>query len=375
MDKITYLRFNGQEFTNFISFVKSMGSRDKSKVSKSTVLHIENGKLVCRAIDDQKSTIECNIECYNMSDNGEYHTSENDITEPIAASISDLAVLIKSASSDKFTIRKHFGQYEFNVIGGGWMPFKSSDADLTKYCIEGTEQDIGTINSVKLRNAISSVLGYTQEYTYARDRYIQFSKSQMVVTSRLSSVVTSDEFVDMTIHRDDAMMLKNLLKDNFDLRISRITDKAGDRLSFTGPNFRFTVIESEIAPNSIEYKDSLTDYIKVDCDELCKLVTFSEEYSASKHVIGLAIKNSKLNVSIKNVLAAKHCSEIESTVVGALQDTAGEAEVPSHNLLKALKLFQDKRSRYVNIYMSNKSNSSIIIFDDNTQAVINISNR
>ena len=170
MDNVTYLQFNGSDFINFISFVKSMGSKEKAKSSKNVLLYADGNKLVCKAMDNV--TIDYYVEKYDQ---------ENEITEPISASVTDLAALIKSAGNDKFTIRKCFNQYEFNIAGGGWMPFKTMEADADKYNIEGVETEIGTINSVKLRNAISSVLGYTQDYTYARDKYIQFSKTQMVL--------------------------------------------------------------------------------------------------------------------------------------------------------------------------------------------------
>lgn len=364
MDKATYLQFNGNDFTNFISFVKSMGSREKAKGSRSALIYPEGDKLICKAIDETIA-IEYSVEKYNV---------ENEITEPIAASITDLAALIKSADSDKFTIRKLYNQYEFCMIGGGWMPFKTSDVDINKYNIDGVVTDVGTINSVKLRNAISSVLGYTQDYTYARDKYIQFSKSQMVVTSRLSKVITSDEFVEMTLHRDDATMLKSLLKDNFDLSVTKVTG-AISRLLFTGPKFKFAVIESGIDTSNANYINDLNNYITVDCDDLYKLAMISEDYSASKHVIGMSIKDAKLNISIKNILAGKHVSTVTSRAVGNVEDTKKEAEVPSHNLLKTLKLFQDKHSREINIYISDAAKDNIIVFDSNTQAIINISNR
>ena len=150
MDKVTYLQFNGKDFTDFITFVKSMNSRDKTKYARVAILNVENGKLVCRANDDSNNMIEYNVELYETGDM---------IMESIAASITDLVALVKSAYNEKFTIRKCHGQFEFNVIGGGWMPFKTSEADITRYQISGEESEIGKINSVKLRNAISSVLG------------------------------------------------------------------------------------------------------------------------------------------------------------------------------------------------------------------------
>jgi hypothetical protein len=368
MDKITYLQFNGKDFTDFITFVKSMNSRDKTKYARVAVLNVEDGKLVCRANDDSNNMIEYNVELYE---------TDNMIMESIAASVTDLVALVKSSYSEKFTIRKCHGQFEFNVIGGGWMPFKTSDTDITKYTISGDESEIGKINSAKLRNAISSVLGYTQEYTYARDKYIQFSKTQMAVTSRLSSVVMRDDFVEMTLHRDDATMLRSLLKDNFDLAVSKLSGAVG-RMLFTGPKFKFSTIETGIETSQVKYIDNINNYITVDGDELYKLVSFSEEYSASKHIVGMSVKDGKLNISIKNVLAAKHNSTVRSTAVGDVEDMSKEADVPSHNLLKALKLFQDKHSREINIYISDKmlsEQNNIIIFDNNTQAIINIYNR
>ena len=183
--------------------------------------------------------------------------------------------------------------------------------------------------------------------------------------------------VEMVLHRDDATMLRSLLKDNFDLNVSRISG-AITKILFSGPKFKFLTTESGIEQSDIKYLDSLKDYVTVDCSELLKLAAFAEEYSASKKIIGMSIKNSQLNVSIKNVLAAKHSSTVQSTSSGSVKDTSGEAEVPSHNLLKVLKLFQDKRSREVNIYISDEmlnNQNSIILFDSNTQAIINIYNR
>lgn len=368
MDKATYLQFNGADFTNFITFVNSMNSRDKSKYSRVVLLNVEDNKLVCRAIDDVRNIIEYCVDLYK---------SDNEISEPVAASISDLSALIKSADSDRFTIRKCFNQYEFNVIGNGWMPFKTIDAEIDKFKVNGVETEIGKINSVKLRNAISSVLGYTQDYTYSRDKYIQFSKTNMIVTSRLSSVITADEFVEMTLHRDDAAMLKSLLKDNFDLSVIRSTSDI-EKTIFVGPKFKLAITASGIEPPNVKYADNLNNYVKVDCDELYKLTALSEKYSASKHIVGMSIKNGKLSVSIKNVLAAKHSSIVNSKSVGDAQNTSKEAEVSSPNLLKTLKLFKDKHSREINIYITDEMiqrQNCILIFDDNTQANINIYNR
>lgn len=366
-DAISYLNFNGNDFTNFISFVKSMNSKDKSKGTKNILLHVENNTLIGRAIDDSSNYIEYYIELYDNS---------NAIIDYISASIEDLATLIKCANGDKFTIRKQYDHYEFNVVGNGWLPFKVLESNLNKFKLEGIETEIGKINSVKLRNAISSVLGYTQEYTHARDKYIQFSKSQMVVTSRLSSVVTADEFVEMTLHRDDAAMLKSLLKDSFDVTVYNVSSSV-DYLMFAGPKFKLRTIAVGIEPNGIKYMDNIKNYITIDCDELYKIVTVAEEYSASKKIVGLSIKNGKLQTNVKNVLASRHVSIINSTVIGDVTDTSKEADVSAHNLLKTLKLFQDKHSRSINIYITDElvKNNSIIIFDNTTQAIINICNK
>ena len=74
---------------------------------------------------------------------------------------------------------------------------------------------------------------------------------------------------------------------------------------------------------------------------------------------------------------ASNITKLNSNL-GDVKDTSKEADVPSHNLLKALKLFQDKHSREINIYISDKmlnEQNNIILFDNNTQAIINIYNR
>lgn len=366
MGEISYLKFNGIDFTNFVNFVKSMNFRDKVKNSKSVVLHVEDNKLVCRAIDDNKHIIEYYVDLLEF---------DNIISEPIALSITDLYVLVKSANNEnKFTIRKNFGQYEFNIIGDGWIPFNVCDADINKYAVEGDKTDIGEINSAKLRNVISFVLGYTQDYTYNQDKYIRFKKDQMNVTSRLSSVITSDWFVEMTLHRDDAALLKSLLKDDFTLNIVKVVSSI-ERLVFIGQKFKLAIVASETEdPNITTY--TINDFITIDCDELYKLAMFSEEYSASKHLLGLSIKNGTLNVNIKNILASRYNSTVSSVVTGDVKDTSIEAEISSRNLLKVLKLFQDKRSRNINIYINDdmlNTQNCIVIFDKNTQAITNIS--
>lgn len=363
-NNMSYLQFNSNDFTNFINFVKSMNVKN----SKTAVLHVENNLLVCRAVDDSSSIIEFDVELCG---------TENIITEPISVSIEDLSVLVKSAfDGDKFSIRKCFGQYEFNVIGNGWIPFKVYPVDLSKYEIDGSECEIGTVNSIKLRNSIQTVLGYMQDYVYARDKYLQFNENFMVVTSRLASVVTKDSFVNMTIRRDIAVMLKSLLKDDFTLTVKRITSDI-ERLLFYGDKFRLCVIADNLDSSGIEYNDNLKDFITVNCEELYKLVLFSEEYTASKHIIGISVKDSKLNVSIKNILASNHNSVIKSSVVGDVKDTSNELEISSCNLFKALKLFQDKHTKNINIYTGDdivNDYNSIVIFDENTQATVNINN-
>lgn len=361
--EIYSLCFNGVDFTNFILFVKSMSSKDKSKGNKLALLHSENNTLVCRYADDSNNIIEYYVELYE---------SDNPITEYFAVSVNDLAALIKCSSDDKFVIRKVLTQYEFNVVGNGWMPLKSSEYDLSRFTISGDEIEIGKVDSCKLKNAISSVLGYTQEYTYARDKYIQFKHDKMIVTSRQSSVVTSGEFPEMTLHRDDAAMLKLLLKDSTELKVVKVVS-AIERLMFVGQKFKFATISTEIESSDVSYEvNSISNYITVDCDELYRLAIFSAEYQESKQLIGISVKNGEFRVSVKNVRSANHSSKINSSITGNVADTEKEAEIPTHGLLKALKLFQDKRCREVNIYFNN---DILIIFDNETQAKIFISNR
>ena len=364
------IAFNGTDFTNFISFVKAMSTKCKQKGSTNVQLHIEDGRLVCRAVsDDLSNGIEYYVDLY---DNG-----DEPILEPLVISITDLAALIKCAYSDKFIIRKYHNQYEFNIIGNGWLSLKVVENNGNKFMIDGDYNDIGIINSVKLRNAISSVLGYTQDFTYPRDRYLQFTDTSMTVTSRLSSVVIKDDFVNMVLHRDDAWLLKLLLKDNFDLCVKRIVSDV-ERLLFIGNKFKFIIAASDIQRNDVSYLDDINDYIKVNCDELYKLVSLSEEYPASKHVVGITVKHGELSIGIKNVLSSRHRSTVSSTMIGNIPDMKLEAEVSTPNLLKALKLFQDKHSRDININLSDEmltSQNCIIFFDSNTQAIVNIYNR
>lgn len=364
------IAFNGTDFTNFISFVKAMSTKCKQKGSTNVQLHIEDGRLVCRAVsDDLSNGIEYYVDLY---DNG-----DEPILEPLVISITDLAALIKCAYSDKFIIRKYHNQYEFNIIGNGWLSLKVVENNGNKFTVDGDYTDIGIINSVKLRNAISSVLGYTQDFTYPRDRYLQFTDTSMTVTSRLSSVVIKDDFVNMVLHRDDAWLLKLLLKDNFDLCVKRIVSDV-ERLLFIGNKFKFIIAASDIQRNDVSYLDDISDYIKVNCDELYKLVSLSEEYPASKQVVGITIKHGELSVGIKNVLSSRHRSTVSSTMIGNIPDMKLEAEVSTPNLLKALKLFQDKHSRDININLSDEmltSQNCIIFFDSNTQAIVNIYNR
>lgn len=366
------IAFNGVDFTNFISFVKAMSTKCKQKGSTNVQLHIEDNRLVCRAVsDDLSNGIEYYVDLYD-NDNG-----NEIILEPLVVSITDLAALIKCAYSDKFIIRKYHNQYEFNIIGNGWLSLKVVESNGNKFTIDGDCNDVGIVNSVKLRNAISSVLGYTQDFTYPRDRYLQFTDTSMTVTSRLSSVVIKDDFVNMVLHRDDAGLLKLLLKDNFDLCVKRITSDV-ERLLFMGNKFKFIIAASDIQRNDASYLADINDYIKVNCAELYKLVSLSEEYPASKHVVGITIKNGELSIGIKNVLSSRHRSTVSSTMIGNIPDMKLEAEVSTHNLLKALKLFQDKHSRDININLSDEmltGQNCIIFFDSNTQAIVNIYNR
>lgn len=366
------IAFNGVDFTNFISFVKAMSTKCKQKGSTNVQLHVEDNRLVCRAVSaDLSNGIEYYVDLYD-NDNG-----NEIILEPLVVSITDLAALIKCAYSDKFIIRKYHNQYEFNIIGNGWLSLKVVESNGNKFTIDGDCNDVGIVNSVKLRNAISSVLGYTQDFTYPRDRYLQFTDTSMTVTSRLSSVVIKDDFVNMVLHRDDAGLLKLLLKDNFDLCVKRITSDV-ERLLFMGNKFKFIIAASDIQRNDASYLADINDYIKVNCDELYKLVSLSEEYPASKHVVGITVKNGELSIGIKNVLSSRHRSTVSSTMIGNIPDMKLEAEVSTHNLLKALKLFQDKHSRDININLSDEmltGQNCIIFFDSNTQAIVNIYNR
>ena len=297
MNETPNLYFSGEDFTTFLMFAKSMSN---SKGSKTALLHVEDGKLVCKSTDSNRSNyIEYIVDLYN---------DDNIIDEPIAISINDLTALIKCANSNRFAIRKNMNQYEFNIIGGGWLPFKVVEVNLNSYNFAGEVSEIGSVSSVKFRNAISSVLSYTQDYSYARDKYIQFSKDQMTVTSRRSGVVSAGEFADVTLHRDDAAMLKTLLKSEFNLLIESVVSNGEQRVLFTGPKFKYAIMASEVDSVDIKYRTDLNNYVKISCEDLYKICVFSEEYSSSKHSLDLSIKDGLFRVSVKNVLAAKHIS-------------------------------------------------------------------
>lgn len=362
MNEIQNLYFSGEDFTTFLMFVKSMSS---SKGSRTALLHVKDGKLICKSVDSNRSNyIEYAVDLYN---------DDNFIEEPIAVSVNDLTALVKCANSNRFAIRKNISQYEFNIIGGGWLPFKTVEVDLSSYEFNGSISEIGKVNSIKFKNAISSVLSYTQDYSYVRDKYIQFSKNQMTVTSRRSGVVTTGEFADLTLHRDDAAMLKNLLKSDFELLISSVVSDA-ERILFTGPKFKYAIMAAEVDSAAIQYRTDLNNYIKVSCDDLYKICVFAEEYSSSKHILDLSIKDEMFRVSVKNVLAAKHVSTLNTKRVGVLTNTDSIIEVSSNTLLKALRLFQEKKTSDINIYITDE-NGYIIIFDDTTQAIIDVCSR
>ena len=119
MNETPNLYFSGEDFTTFLMFAKSMSN---SKGSKTALLHVEDGKLVCKSTDSNRSNyIEYIVDLYN---------DDNIIDEPIAISINDLTALIKCANSNRFAIRKNMNQYEFNIIGGGWLPFKVVEVNL-----------------------------------------------------------------------------------------------------------------------------------------------------------------------------------------------------------------------------------------------------
>lgn len=369
-EQLPTLCFNGSDFSNFISFVKSMNAKEKSKYSKIALLHVENGRLICRAIDEPNTAVEYAIDLFYC---------DKIITEPIAVPINDLAALIKCPSAnDKFTIRYFSGQYEFNIVGDGWLPFNTIEVEDDKFVIQESTSEVGVVNSAKLRNAISCILGYTQDGIYARDKYIRFSDDKMVASCRQSSVTMSDSFVNVTIHRDEATLLKSLLKDNFDLNVGKSDLDGVERLIFSGPKFKLSITASNIGNGDVDYIEDIHDYITVDCDELIKLVVCAEEYSVSRKVVGLMVKNGKLQVNVKNHLANQSVSTIRSTMVGNLADTSEESEIPTGHLLKTLKMFQDKHSREISIYITDKmlnDQHNIVLFDSNTQAIINIHNR
>lgn len=362
MSDYSSICFNGDDLLNFIAFVKSVNTKDKQKIAS---MHVENNCLVCRSIDANRSFIEYYVELFNSND--------DIITETFSVSINDLSALVKCACGNKFIIRKVFNQFEFAVIGNGWLPFNVCSNDIDDSFINEPSTNIGAVNSFKLRDAISSVLGYTQEYTYTQDKYITFTDDKMIVTSRTSGVVTHGEFVTMTLHRDDAARLKMLIKDDFSLSVNKISN-GNERILFIGPKFKYATLMSDNGPSNFNTCVDTSNYISVECGELYRLVAVAEEYSMSKHVVGIKIKDSKLVVSVKSTLTANHVSVINSNVTGCVSDTA-EAIVPTHNILKALKLFQDKRTRSVNIYFTDdmlNNQNSITMFDDSTTAIVNV---
>ena len=200
----------------------------------------------------------------------------------------------------------------------------------------------------------------------------------MTVTSRRSGVVSAGEFADVTLHRDDAAMLKTLLKSEFNLLIESVVSNGEQRVLFTGPKFKYAIMASEVDSVDIKYRTDLNNYVKINCEDLYKICVFSEEYSSSKHILDLSIKDGLFRVSVKNVLAAKHVSTLRTKRVGNIQDTAHNTEVSSSVLLKTLKMFKEKHTDEVNIYITDNCSLEcgyIVIFDESTQAIIDVCTR
>lgn len=364
MDKLLSLRFNGDDFLNFVSFVKVMMSRSREN-SKLVLMHVEDKSLVCRAISDTSCYIEYKVELYNAEDDDIY-------TEPFAVSISDLAALIKCPNSEEsFAIRHRFGQFEFNVIGDGWLPFSILEVDESKFKIDGFESSLGKVNSLTLKNVISYMSNYASEKGYLTDKYLKFQNDRVVATSRLSSVVTVGEFTEMVLHRDSAALLKLLLRDSFDLSVNKL-EGAVERLAFIGPKFKLIIVAADVKQVNVKYNEDITDYLTVSCEELYKMASFAEEYSKSKKQIEISVENGRLRVSVANNIS-RHSSKINSTMTGHVNDTTVKATIASSNIMKAIKLFQDKHITEVNIYITDQmlsSQNSILLFDGNTQAKV-----
>ena len=360
------LYFSGIDFANFISFVKST-FQTKSTNAKIAILHVEGEDLVCRAIDDMLNYIEYKVHLFALT---------NLIEEPVGVYIDDMAVLIKAASGSNFTIRKQSGQYEFSVVGDGWQPFKTAEVNLESIIPSGDISNLGEVNSLKLKNVINMVLNYTMDSVYSQDKYIRFSDTKMYATSRLSGVLAQGEFLNMVVHRNTLNMLKFLIRSEYALLVKTLNSDV-DRLIFEGDCFKLVVIQSDVSAEQTDVLD-IKDFIAVNYSELSKLVALSQEYSASKHSTGLQVKNGMLEVTVNNILYQRHGSIIQSFVVGNLKDTTARVDISSNNLMKALKLFQDKKPKNINIYISDDLSDKqdcIVLFDDSTQAFVNISSR
>lgn len=360
------LYFSGTDFANFISFVKST-FQTKSANAKIAVLHAEGEDLVCRAVDDMLNYIEYRVHLFALT---------NLIEEPVGVYIEDMAVLIKAASGSNFTIRKQGGQYEFSIVGDGWQPFKTAEVSLDAIIPRGDVSDLGGVSSLKLKNVINMILNYTMDSIYAKDKYIRFSDTKMYATSRLSGVLAQGEFLNMVVHRNTLNMLKSLIRSDYTIAVRTLNSDV-DRLIFDGEGFRLVVTQSDVSAEQIDALD-IKDFITVNYSELCKLVALSQEYSASKHSTGLQVKKGMLEVTVNSILFQRQSSVIQSFVIGNLKDTTARVDVSSNNLMKALKLFQDKKPKNINIYISDELSDKqdcIVLFDDSIQAFVNISSR
>lgn len=234
-----HVRFATKGFINVLKVLKQVCSTSgRDVVSKSFLVHAENGKVTFKATDFD-TYFETELECQN---------TENVCGDNIVIPLDIILKLVNVLPQSTIIVKKE-NSYYIHLVGGD-MILETYQVDTTKYTLGDTFEECGAIASASLTAILRDFGSLAKAALNPGDRRICFTKDNAVTAYNYAVIRKEDTFADFDLKIKDINVLAYALAGSDEIvKVYNSVGAKAKRVAVIGEKFKYYFLVSDVKAN------------------------------------------------------------------------------------------------------------------------------
>lgn len=356
---VPHVRFNTKEFQQVLRNAKLLSAASgRDVVSKSISIHVEDGKMVCRATDFD-SYLETKLDLLN-----EQNVLEEDVCIP-----TDILMKLAKACPAVTAILKDDEGFKMRLAGGDIL-LETLSVPLEKFIAPDRPTGGASVEAPEMLSVIRAMSPIVTAAVSPTERRILFKNGDAVASYMWAVVKAPGEYPNLELKLKDLQILKSLLTNrDGTIYVSQTPDDVKvPRTFITADDFTYATLTSAAADTntSAEQMNEIIGQpgVFVDLLQLYKMVEVSADLPYSIGKVGLNNSLEGIQLAIKTKKGKDSIFTLSGSNEGNPQPLEKEVVLQSKLLRILLRSFGASASVKVSV-----TNKGVGIETDSLQAV------